>query len=91
MLRELRERWPSGPAEPPRPELIVGDAVHPPFARGSFDLIAAMGNLLGFAADDAHGDAKAWQHLLDGEETLGRTPERWPSAAAVLLAAVAPD
>lgn len=203
MLRELRERWPRGPAEPPWPELILGDALHPPFARGSFDLVAAMGNLLGFAADEGdglleqlmgapapggtlvlevapgpgehssylhrlparsvarllrsppravasrieregfaeeavrkkvpgafhridptslhgrlvargfrvievvavapalgpeasrteavHGDAKAWQHLLEVEEALGRSPARWPSAAAVLLAAVAPD
>jgi len=32
-------------------------------------------------------DPKGWEHLLAIEETLGRSPERWPSAAAVLLAA----
>jgi SAM-dependent methyltransferase len=32
-------------------------------------------------------DAKAWDHLLEVEEVLGRNPERWPSAAAVLVAA----
>lgn len=29
---------------------------------------------------------KAWDHLLELEEALGRRPERWPSAAAVLVA-----
>ncbi len=36
------------------------------------------------------GDPKAWSHLLDLEERLGRDPARWSGAAAVLLAAVAP-
>jgi SAM-dependent methyltransferase len=39
-------------------------------------------------ADAVAGDAKAWEHLLEVEETLGRSPERWPASAAVLLAAV---
>jgi hypothetical protein len=34
-----------------------------------------------------HPDAKAWSHLLELEERLGRDPDRWPGAAAVLLAA----
>jgi len=29
---------------------------------------------------------KAWAHLLEVEETIGREPDRWPGAAAVLLA-----
>ena len=33
------------------------------------------------------GDPKAWAHLLTVEEQLGRSPERWRSAAAVLVAA----
>ena len=33
-------------------------------------------------------DPKAWGHLLQLEETLGRRSERWGRAAAVLLAAV---
>ena len=32
-------------------------------------------------------DAKAWDHLLTVEELLGRDPERWRIAAAVLVAA----
>jgi SAM-dependent methyltransferase len=32
-------------------------------------------------------DAKAWEHLLLVEEELGRRPERWADAAAVLFAA----
>jgi hypothetical protein len=35
-------------------------------------------------------DPKAWDHLLELEEVLGRDPGRWGSAAAVLVAAVAP-
>lgn len=35
-------------------------------------------------------DPKAWGHLLELEEDLGRRPERWERAAAVLLAAVRP-
>jgi SAM-dependent methyltransferase len=30
---------------------------------------------------------RAWRHLLEVEETIGRREERWPAAAAVLLAA----
>ncbi len=35
-------------------------------------------------------DAKAWAHLLELEEQLGRTPARWARAAAVLIAARRP-
>jgi SAM-dependent methyltransferase len=35
-------------------------------------------------------DPKAWTHLLEMEEALGRIPDRWPPAAAVLVAATAP-
>jgi SAM-dependent methyltransferase len=35
-------------------------------------------------------DAKAWPHLLDLEEEVGRRPERWAPAAAVLLSARRP-
>jgi len=35
-------------------------------------------------------DPKAWAHLLEVEEALGRSPDRSSLAAAVLLAAVAP-
>ncbi|MCI4365722.1 MAG: class I SAM-dependent methyltransferase [Thermoplasmata archaeon] len=35
-------------------------------------------------------DAKAWDHLLEFEELVGRQPERWPRAAAVLLALARP-
>jgi len=37
------------------------------------------------------GDAKAWPHLLDLEEEVGRRPERWSEAAAVLLSARLPS
>lgn len=33
-----------------------------------------------------HADPKAWEHLLELEERLGREPGRWPAAAAVLVA-----
>ncbi len=35
-------------------------------------------------------DEKAWDHLIELEEALGRRPEHWDDAAAVLLAARAP-
>jgi hypothetical protein len=35
-------------------------------------------------------DTKSWGHLLEVEEIIGRMPGRWPSAAAVLLAATGP-
>ncbi len=34
----------------------------------------------------ARGDAKAWEHLLEVEEEVGRRAERWDRAAAVLVA-----
>jgi len=34
----------------------------------------------------ARKDPKAWDHLLEVEEALGRLPDRWPHAASVLLA-----
>lgn len=34
-------------------------------------------------------DPKAWTHLIEMEEALGRDPKRWPRAAAVLVAASA--
>lgn len=38
------------------------------------------------ALEVVRSDPKAWSHLLDLEERVGREPERWSSAAAVLLA-----
>ena len=35
-------------------------------------------------------DAKAWPHLLELEEEIGRRPERWVPAAAVLVSARRP-
>ncbi|MGI0155194.1 MAG: class I SAM-dependent methyltransferase [Thermoplasmata archaeon] len=202
MLEELRTRWPRGPGALPEPELVRGDAVRPPFAIGQVGLVAGLGNLIGFAGDEAPAilesltsmltpggtlllevapgpgeysrylrrlpagsaarllrsplsavaarvaregfreaparkqlpgafrrvdpaklrgrlvergfaveevvavapalgpdgariqvvreDPKAWGHLLELEEALGRSPEHWPAAAAVLVAAVAP-
>lgn len=41
-------------------------------------------------AGAVRADAKAWDHLLEIEEEVGRRPERWRGAAAVLLAARRP-
>ncbi len=49
----------------------------------------ALGHLTGRIAA-VRGDAKAWGHLLEIEEAVGRRPERWTSAASVLLAWTAP-
>jgi hypothetical protein len=45
----------------------------------------------GVRAEAAARDSKSWGNLLEVEETLGRSPERWPTAAAVLMAALAPE
>jgi SAM-dependent methyltransferase len=37
------------------------------------------------AIEAVRSDPKAWEHLLELEEVVGRSPERWTSAAAVLL------
>jgi SAM-dependent methyltransferase len=202
MLLELPRHWSPSPSGEPRPDRVLADASHPPFRRGIFGVVAALGNILGFAAersdqvfdsltdllapggtillevgpgpgersrylhrlpggavmrlfrsppgvvaarilregfveeaprrktpgdfhridpmelsrrlqrrgfrvdevvavapalgsDDARAEAvskdtKAWEHLLEVEETVGRTPARWAGAAAVLLAATGP-
>jgi hypothetical protein len=41
--------------------------------------------------EPARSDPKAWSHLLELEEAVGREPERWNSAAAVLLSLSAPS
>ncbi len=41
-------------------------------------------------AEAVRADPKAWLHLLELEEALGRDPDRWPRAAAVLVAAHRP-
>lgn len=53
MLRELADRWPVTAPSPPRPDRVRGDAVRPPFAAGSFDVVSALGNLVGFAEGDS--------------------------------------
>ena len=53
------------------------------------DEVMAVAPALGFEptrVESARPDAKAWGHLLQLEEELGRDPERWESAAAVLMA-----
>ena len=37
--------------------------------------------------EQVRSDPKAWEHLLELEEEVGRQPERWKHAAAVLIAA----
>jgi hypothetical protein len=203
MLEELQERWPVSAGSSSVPALVLGDASRPPFEPDAFGLVAALGNLVGFAGSEsaamqdrlvellapagtlllevapgpgersrylarlpassfarllraparallpridregfvrepvrrpvpgefhrtevgvlvrqlsARGfrveeivavapalgadpertaevarDPKAWDHLLEIEETLGRAPPRWDHAAAVLVAAVAPE
>ncbi len=77
------------------------------FRRVSADALAARLTSMGFRVEEvlavAPGlgpdpvrlaaiarDAKAWSHVLEVEESLGRSPDRWPAAAAVLIAASAP-
>jgi SAM-dependent methyltransferase len=202
MLRELEDHWPSDLRQFPLPDVVQGDALRPPIANRRFELVAALGNLLGFVEEESdqlletlielmtpggtlilevapgpgehsrylhrlparsvarllrsppravasrvvregfveeptrkkvvgsfhrvdpsklrsrleargfriaeivavapslgpesarteavRGDPKAWEHLLEVEESVGREPERWTAAAAVLIAAAAP-
>jgi SAM-dependent methyltransferase len=55
--------------------------------------VSAVAPALGavpFAVEAARPDPKAWDHLIELEEAIGRSPNRWPYAAAVLLACSAP-
>ncbi len=55
--------------------------------------IVAVAPVLGaspLALEAIRSDAKAWSHLIELEEFVGRQPERWTSAAAVLLALTRP-
>ncbi len=202
MLRELPDHWAGVASGEPLPDRVQGDAIQPPFLDHSFGLVAALGNLVGFAgeksdrlleslegllspagtlllevapgsgersrylhrlpptsvarllrssprivaarvaregffeeprrrqspgefrrvdpallrdrleaggfrvveilsvapavgpdgvrAEAVAGDPKAWAHLLEVEEILGRSPERWTGAAAVMMAAIGP-
>jgi hypothetical protein len=52
--------------------------------------VMAVAPMLGADAERTsavEADPKSWAHLLESEEKVGRLPERWPRAAAVLLAA----
>lgn len=51
MLLELRDRGDSARPGEAAPELVRGDAERPAFRPGAFDVVAALGNLLGFAGD----------------------------------------
>jgi SAM-dependent methyltransferase len=55
--------------------------------------IVAVAPVLGaspLALEAVRSDAKAWSHLIELEELVGRQPERWRAAAAVLLALTRP-
>jgi hypothetical protein len=57
------------------------------------DEIVAVAPALGaspYVAEAVRHDPKAWVHVLELEETLGRSPRRWAMAAAVLLALSSP-
>jgi SAM-dependent methyltransferase len=52
--------------------------------------VAPMTGALREAVGVAQDDPKAWAHLLEAEETMGRQEARWTEAAALLVAARAP-
>jgi SAM-dependent methyltransferase len=56
MLELLEDRWPRGAGVPSAPERVRADAVRPPFLDQAFGLVAALGNLVGFAGRES-GDA----------------------------------
>ncbi len=53
MLKEAARRYrPHGPQEP-APDLVRGDAAHPPFKPARFSEVVVLGNTIGFAEEDA--------------------------------------
>lgn len=70
MLVQLVDRWPSDIGAPDAPDLVLGDGVRPPFGERSFDLVAALGNLLGFAGAESDRLLESLTALLAGGGTL---------------------
>lgn len=65
-------------------------------SRTGFEVIETVAVAPGLGPDAeriaaVRADAKAWPHLLELEEEVGRRPERWAGAAAVLLSARRPS
>jgi SAM-dependent methyltransferase len=90
--REGFDRLPARRAEPGDfHRIAIDDLSRWAATRGGqlVEVVAVAPALGGLASrlDAIRGDAKAWEHLLLVEEELGRRPERWPDAAAVLVAA----
>lgn len=106
MLVQLRGHWPASASPVLLPDLVRGDAVRPPFASESFDLVAGLGNLLGFAGQESDrlfegllrllapggtlllevapgpGERSRYLHRLPttGLARLLRSPPRWVAA-----------
>jgi SAM-dependent methyltransferase len=65
-------------------------------SRNGFDMVETVAVAPALGPDAVRigavrADPKAWPHLLDLEEEVGRRPERWVEAAAVLLCARRPS
>lgn len=89
--REGFDRIPYRRAERGEFRRIPVDELSHWFARRGWDLdeVLAVAPALGTLApriEAIRADRKAWDHLLLLEEELGRRPERWTDAAAVLVA-----
>jgi SAM-dependent methyltransferase len=89
-------------AEPPRhptPETFRrfdADELHQRLRSSGWEIVETVAVAPSLGADAARieavrGDPKAWTHLLELEEEVGRRSDRWPGAAAVLLAARRPS
>ncbi len=70
MLRELRDRWGDRTNLPRPPDLVLGDAVRPPFPDGAFGLVAGLGNLVGFAGARSADLVESLARLVAPEGTL---------------------
>lgn len=84
--RDPPRRAEEGPFQRFDAEKLVEGLEHRGFRR---EEILAVAPALGSQPERTaavRSDPKSWQHLLMVEETLGRLPDRWPKAAAVLLA-----
>jgi SAM-dependent methyltransferase len=53
VLEQIADHWVGPPTGPALPDRVRADLVHPPFAESSFGTVAALGNLVGFAAGES--------------------------------------
>jgi hypothetical protein len=88
-LLALGERWSTSPGAP-LPHRIRGDAVRPPLRPGSFELVVALGNTLGFAGTDSGAWLDATLGLLRPGGTIVLESVAGPGESSAYLSRLPP-